>query len=483
MIEINGKQFSDEEIMAEYRKRSDEYHEWRQQRAEEFLQNKKRDKCYHCYTIEIETSAEDDFFIPLADDIVARVRALKEEISNNPDLTDDDDRDDFFSERIAEIGYEIKNVPEPWPDDNIFTNIDLDDYIYLYHFDIHLFDWKGDANGRLFPATADLTDEEYIDLLAFLIDQPDCSFQHLAHLSQKFKAIYDKVSDYLHNYDFHVAKPFCHEHDYAIRMTELRDDARTLLKHLKDKKEEYPYIGFLKDFMVNLSVIMEKRRDSKSSSQSTTGGSPTAGTAGVSQQNQLAELANWIDQFTKGDNFLAADLLKRELKVRIEKEKLSKPYPIIVDGDKIYLELPGNKREKLSFERANYARTLYIFFMRQIERANKDRKVSPYLSQKEMEAYLDELRKIYENICGKKPFDLESWFQKSSVSNKFFTDCYSIRKLFGQFYNTEELKKNYGKCYSIEIMGKDRYGNPRYGIDLDIKDFDLGWYSIDRTRF
>lgn len=29
-------------------------------------------------------------------------------------------------------------------------------------------------------------------------------------------------------------------------------------------------------------------------------------------------------------------------------------------------------------------------------------------------------------------------------------------------------------------MGKDRYGNPRYGINLDIDDFDLGWYSIDR---
>lgn len=484
MIEINGKQFSDEEIMAEYRKRSDEYHEWRQQRAEEFLQNKKRDKCYHCYTIEIETSAEDDFFIPLADDIVARVRALKEEISNNPDLTDDDDRDDFFSERIAEIGYEIKNVPEPWPDDNIFTNIDLDDHIYLYHFDIHLFDWKGDANGRLFPATADLTDEEYIDLLAFLIDQPDCSFQHLAHLSQKFKAIYDKVSDYLHNYDFHVAKPFCHEHDYAIRMTELRDDARTLLKQLKDKKEEYPYIGFLKDFMVNLSVIMEKRRDSKSSSQSTTGGSPTAGTAGVSQQDQLAELANWIDQFTKGDNFLAADLLERELERQINKDKLTKPYPILVYNDEFYLELPGNKRVEFDFvRRGPFSRTLYIFFLRQIERANKNRNVLPYLSQEEMKDYADELLKIYESVGGRSKTFLESVFLRSSMSGDFNNACSDIRTSLEQFFNKDALKKNYGKCYSLEIMGKDRYGNPRYGIDLDIKDFNLGWYSIDRTRF
>ncbi len=481
-ITIKDRVFSDEEILAEYRKRSDEYHEWRQQKAAEFLQSKKRNKCYHCYTIETETSVEDEFFIPLADDIVARVQALKEEIRNDPELKDDEDRADEFSDRVCEIGYDIENVPQPWPDDNIFTNIDLDDYLYLYHFDIHLFDWKGDANGRLFPATADLTDEEYIDLLALLIDQPDCSFQHLAHLSPKFKAIYDKVSDYLHNYDFTVMKQFCHDHDYAIRMTELRRDAQTLLKQLKDNNEKYPYLGFLKDFMVNLTVIMNERNGDKTSSQSSANDSSTDGTGGEDQQERLAKLADWIDQFTKGDNFLAADLLERELKRQIDKEKLRKPYPIIVDGDKIYLELPGNKREKLSFERANYARTLYIFFMRQIERASKDRKVSPYLSQKEMEAYLDELRKIYENICGKKPFDLESWFQKSSVSNKFFTDCHSIRKLFGQFYNTEELKKNYGKCYSIEIMGKDSYGNPRYGIDLDIKDFDLGWYSIDRRK-
>ena len=480
-ITIKDRVFSDEEIMAEYRKRSDEYHEWRQRKAAEFLQSKKRNKCYHCYTIEIETSVEDDFYIPLADDIVARVRALKEEISNNPNLTDDDDRDDFFSERIEAIGCDIKNVPEPWPDDNIFTNIDLDDYLYLYHFDIHLFDWKGDANGRLFPSTADLTDEEYIDLLAFMIDQPDCSFQHLAHLSPKLKAIYDKVSDYLHNYEFGVAEPFCHEHDYAIRMTELRNDAKALLKQLKDKNEEYPYIGFLKDFMVNLTVIMKERNANKPSSQSATGNAST-GTGGGDQQERLAELADWIDQFTKGDNFLAADLLERELKRQIDKEKLTNTCSILVENDKIYLELPGHKTEKLIFGRGNVAKALYIFFLRQIERASKNKRVSSYLSQEEMKDYAEELRKIYENLSGRTPFNFESWFQKSTVSNNFTNACSSIRTCFDQFFNVDELKRLHGKCYSIQSMGEDRHGNPRYGIDLDIDDFDLGWYSIDRRR-
>ena len=264
MIEINGKQFSDEQVMAEYKKRTSEYRKWRLQKAAEFLQNKKREKCYHCYTIETETSVEDDFFIPLADDIVARVRALKEEISNNPKLTDDDDRADFFSDHIAEIGYEIKNVPEPWPDDNVFTNIDLDDYIYLYHFDLHFFNEKGNKNGERMLATSSLTDEEYVELLAHLIDQPHCSFHHLAYLSPKLKAIHKKVDEDLHNLDFGVSDYFCHDHDYAVLMTELREDANKLLKQLKKKKEEYPYLNFLKDPIVNIAMATMEHSAQKS---------------------------------------------------------------------------------------------------------------------------------------------------------------------------------------------------------------------------
>ena len=477
MLEINGIEFSDDEYM----KRSDEYLEWRQQKAAEFLKNKKREKCYHCYTIETETGVEDDFYIPLTDDIIARVQALKEEIKNNPELKDDDDRADEFSDRVYEIGYDIQNVPEPWPSDNIFTNINLDDYIYLYRFDIHLFDWEGNANGRTFPASAELTDEEYIDLLAYLIDQPDCSFQHLAHLSPKFQAIYNKVSDHLHNYTFCVMEAFCHNHDYAIRMTELRNDAQTLLKQLKKKKEKYPFYNFLKDFFVNFSVTVAKWNANKLSQKNDSGDSAQKRTEGDDQHDQLAELADMIDHFTQGDNFLAANLLERELKRQIDKDKLRKPYPILVEEDRLSIELPGHKKEKISFGRSE-AKTLYIFFLRQIERANKNSKVSPYLSQNEMRDYADELLEIHKIFCGKNPYDLEDWFQKSSLSNKFSNACSLIRNWFDKFYNTDELEKNHGKCYSIEIMGKDRYGNPSYGINLDVEDFDLGWYSIDRKN-
>lgn len=482
MIEYKGRQFSDEEILAEYRKRSDEYLEWRQQKAAEFLQNKERDICYHCYTADLDTSFENDFYLDLDDDIVARVRALKDRIAHDPELIDDDDREDALINGIEEIGNDVENVPRLWwSADTVFTDIDIDDYIYSYNFDIHLLDWNEEGNCRQIPASVDLTDEEYIDLLAFLLDQPDCSFQHLAHLSPKLKAVYEKVSRYLDNYEFGMLKPFCHTHDYAIRMTEIHNDAKTLLKQLEQKKEKYPYIGFLKDFVVNLSVCVSERRADNPSSQSSTGGSPATGTAAVSQQNQLAELANLIDQFARGDNFLAVELLKKELKRRINVDKLTVPCPILVKHDQICLKIPGIGDEELSFERAHVAKALYIFLLRQIERADKDKTVSRYLSQNEMRTYSAELHKIYEYLSRKKSNNLESLFEKSTISNDFQTAKNSINKCFDQYFNFDEIQK-FGKCYSIVKKGNDSQGNPRYGIELDIDDFDLGWYSIDKKN-
>lgn len=315
-IRINkiNKEFSDEEILAEYRKRSTEYLEWRQQKAAEFLQNKKRVKLYRCEIME-DTSVEDTMYLALSEDVISRVRALKESIANDSELKTDEDRADEFRDHICEIGDDIE-VSGPMPADYIYTDIDLDDYIYVYRFDIHLLDWKDNADGRTFPASTELTDEEYIDLLALLIDQPDCSFQHLAHLSPKFKAIYDKVEDALHNYDFNVFKSFCHEHDYAIRMTELRSDAQILLKQLKKNKDEYPYKGFLKNLLVNLSVLVTEnvRRAADAATECSDGAETPAGQQPLTQQECFAQINELINQFAQEDNFLAAELMEREKK-------------------------------------------------------------------------------------------------------------------------------------------------------------------------
>lgn len=258
MLEINGKKFSDAKVVAEYKKRKNEYLQWRRQKAAEFLKNKKRAKYYHCEAI-FEPDYENDFYIPLSDEIVARVRTLKEEISHNPELKSDEDRADEFHDRVYEIGHDIDmDLTAFGGSEWTYTNIDIDDFIYEYRFDLHFFDWEGSKNGKQVDCSVILTDEEYIELLAQLISKPECSFNHLPYLSPKLKAIHKKVRESLHHRNWMAFYP-CYEHDYAVRMTELRHDAKLLNKQLEKKGEHYPHLDFLKSPVVEIAVANYER--------------------------------------------------------------------------------------------------------------------------------------------------------------------------------------------------------------------------------
>ena len=199
------------------------------------------------------------------------------------------------------------------------------------------------------------------------------------------------------------------------------------------------------------------------------------------QDKQSEDFGKWLDEFTNGDNDLAISLLKKELTKRNAKKKVRKFCRLIVkDSNVYYLDLDDMQIDKITFGRANVAKTLYIFFLRQIERASKDNTVTKCLSQVEIaenREYLDELQKIYEEVSDKKG-SIKSWFVNSTQTNDFTNALSSIRKAFEKVFFIPHIKV-YKKCYSIEIMGQDSYGNPRYGIGLNVNDFDLGEYSVD----
>lgn len=198
------------------------------------------------------------------------------------------------------------------------------------------------------------------------------------------------------------------------------------------------------------------------------------------QDKQSEDFGNWLEIFTNGDNDLAISLLKKELTKRTAKKKVQKFCRLIVkDNIVYYLDLDDMQIDKITFGRANVAKTLYIFFLRQIERASKDNTVTKCLSQVEIaenREYLDELQKIYEEVSDKKG-SIKSWFVNSTQTNDFTNALSSIRKAFEKVFFIPHIKV-YKKCYSIEIMGQDSYGNPRYGIGLNVNDFDLGEYSV-----
>lgn len=189
------------------------------------------------------------------------------------------------------------------------------------------------------------------------------------------------------------------------------------------------------------------------------------------------ELLDWVAMRTKGDIDLAATLMKKGLRRLNNKSKQKDPCRIIVKGDGIFVELPDQKLKKVTFGRGNMSKTLYIFYLRQILRAQKDNTVSASLSQVELEDYKEELLNIYQNISGKQGNirDIESWLEKGTISNTFANATASIRKYFDKVYDNYVINYKWEKCYSIEIMGEDRYGNPRYGIKLTPDDFVLKW--------
>lgn len=191
----------------------------------------------------------------------------------------------------------------------------------------------------------------------------------------------------------------------------------------------------------------------------------------------VEELLEWIAIRTQGDVDLAATLMKKGLRRLSNKNKQKDPRPIIVKENGLFVELPDQKLKKVTFGRGNLAKTLYIFFLRQIVRAEKDHAISAYLSQFELEDYKEELLNIYENISGKPGNikDVESWLEKGTISNTFSNATASIRKYFDKLFDNYVINYKWEKCYSIEIMGEDQRGNPRYGIKLSPDDFVLKW--------
>ncbi len=197
----------------------------------------------------------------------------------------------------------------------------------------------------------------------------------------------------------------------------------------------------------------------------------------VVKNQMVEELLEWVSIRTKGDVDLAATLMKKGLRRLNNKNKQKDPCRIIVKENGIFVEFPGQKLKKVTFGRGNLSKTLYVFFLRQIVRAKTDNTIPCCLSQFEMGDYKEELMGIYQNVSGKHGDirEVETWLEKGTVSNNFANATASIRKYFDKLYDNYVIKYKWEKCYSIEIMGTDRRGNPRYGIKLTPDDFVLKW--------
>ena len=201
-------------------------------------------------------------------------------------------------------------------------------------------------------------------------------------------------------------------------------------------------------------------------------------------QERLATIEDQINEQTSYDDLIG--MLEADLKSLKNKYKMDTICKVEVDDDKIYLWISKKEKREILFDRRDFAKTLFVFYLQQIQRANRNPGVSRYLSQLELEEYKDELYKIYQYFSGRQQCsmkDIQSLWDKSAGYG-FRDATSSIRNYFKEEFDVEALKKKYHKCYfSAKQNEKDQFGYLRYGIDLDEEDFDIEQFTYKKNPF
>lgn len=183
-------------------------------------------------------------------------------------------------------------------------------------------------------------------------------------------------------------------------------------------------------------------------------------------------LSDWIGRNIQDDNE-AISVLNLVLKQMRNKSKLKKLCKLRIKDKHIYLKLSANELKELSFRRGGIAKMLYIFFLVQIKRAEKDPRVSRNIAQVNLEDYKKDLLYIYQGIGSNWDADIhniESVWDKDN--GDFGNALSSIRRSFDDIFDVKSLLP---KCYTIEIVDKDKLGRSLYGIQLDPDDIELDW--------
>ena len=202
------------------------------------------------------------------------------------------------------------------------------------------------------------------------------------------------------------------------------------------------------------------------------------------KQYGILELDEKINQLAEIYGLTPDELMSTYLNEKQRKGKLKEVCPIYIKNDNIYLKISEKESKKVDFGRGNVPKSIYIFYLQQIELLLCNTNLPRYVSQLELEKYKDVLLLIYQDISGnfsKSEKDIMSWWDKEV--NTFLPAVSAINKFFNKEFDIEALQKNYRRSYLLEIKDRDSYGNSSYGITLGVTDFDLGRYSVRKGHY
>ena len=194
-------------------------------------------------------------------------------------------------------------------------------------------------------------------------------------------------------------------------------------------------------------------------------------------EERLAEINGTINEQTNYDDVI--EMLKADFERLDDGGKMATFCKLFVKDDKLYFKVPDTEERIIEFGRET-SKALYVFYLRQIQRAKKNPGVSQFLSQIELEEYKDELFKIYQWFSGRVNCRIEDISDMWDVSKGFmFRDAIScIKKYFEREFDVDTLQKKYNKSYFCSIPNdKGPKGGRRYGVDIDVDDFDLDQFN------
>jgi len=200
-----------------------------------YLVTKEREKFYCCSVRYCPEDLTALVYLNLSEETLAELHAIRARIDSNPKLINDMARkdawhreifenikiDEYFADSIWDNNFGRSGCMEVFNDEDwYYEEINLDHYIYCYRFDVCIVNDDGKVE-IVYKENVGLSDDEYITLVAYLVENEFCSF---TRFSKDFPEISRRISAIRRKYESFF--------ECAILMKEAKYDAEIIRNSL-----------------------------------------------------------------------------------------------------------------------------------------------------------------------------------------------------------------------------------------------------------
>lgn len=234
-FKINEKEYSDSEVAKAYKQIMAERHQWCIDEARKYFESKKITKRYRVDLY--HPDVEDTFYYVLNDNEIKEYRDFIEKnrkqylIDFPEDPNYEDGWEDYLRDSFCQADFLQSYFVEEYEDFAQVTYVDLDDFLNTYRFDIRYFNNDNMDEPHDDFVGIDLSDEQYINLVAACLEDKNLSTDRLYF---DHPDIYKEIAEVC----------FKRGKECAIFLTEAKQDAENILKAVGNqmpKKPEGPF--------------------------------------------------------------------------------------------------------------------------------------------------------------------------------------------------------------------------------------------------